>query len=316
MKAVRIHEYGGPEVLLYEDTPLPEAAEGDVRIRVHAAGINPIDWKIRQGLRKNLPYALPLILGWDVSGTVESVGRGVTAFGVGDGVFARPDIARNGAYAEYIAVRASEVASKPRSIDHVHAAAIPLAAVTAWQALFEAMPPYVGAGLSKGQTVLIHGAAGGVGSFAVQLAKWKGARVVATGSAANEGFLRDLGADEIIDYTKRRFEDVVQGMDVVFDTVGGDTQERSWSVLKPGGFLVSIAGPPSAELAKKHGARGSHVFMQPNAAQLTEIARLVDAGHVRPVVADVIPLEEARRAHEMSQTGHVRGKLVLAVGSG
>ncbi len=317
MKAVRIHEYGGPEVLRYEEAPAPEAGDGDVLVRVHAAGVNPIDWKIRDGKRKErLNYTLPMIPGWDVSGTVERLGTGVTSFRVGDEVFARPDIARDGAYAEYVVVRAKELAQKPRSIDHVHAAAIPLAAVTAWQALFDAPVPYASAGLTRGQTVLIHGAAGGVGTFAVQLAKWKGARVIATGSAHNEGFLRDLGADEIIDYTKRRFEDLVHGVDVVFDTIGGDTQARSWSTLAPGGVLVSIASPPSDELAKKHAVRGAYVFMQPDAVQLTEIARLVDAGQIHPVIADVLPLELAREAHETSQAGHVRGKIVLEVRNG
>jgi NADPH:quinone reductase-like Zn-dependent oxidoreductase len=314
MKAVVIHAYGGPEVLRYEDAPTPEPADGDVLVRVHAAGINPVDWKIREGMRRDrLKHELPLILGWDVSGTVERLGAGVTSFRVGDEVFARPDIERNGAYAEYIVIRALEVATKPRSIDHAHAAAVPLAAVTAWQALFEAPAPFTSAGLAKGQTVLIHAAAGGVGSFAVQLAKWKGAKVIATGSAHNEAFLRDLGADEIIDYTKRRFEDLVHDVDVVFDTVGGDTQARSWGVLKPGGVLVSITSRPSEDLAKQHGARAAYVFMQPDARELTEIARLVDAGHVRPVVAEVLPLSDARKAHELSQAGHVRGKLVLEV---
>ena len=204
-------------------------------------------------------------------------------------------------------VRETEVALKPKSIDHVHAAAIPLAALTAWQSLFDS------AGLSAGQKVLIHAAAGGVGSFAVQLAKWKGAYVIGTASNRNQDFVRKLGADETIDYQTTRFEDVVHDVDVVFDTIGGDTQKRSWKVLKKGGILVSIVGPPSAEEAAAHGVRQASVFVQPSAAQLTELAKLVESGKLRPIVETVLPLSEARHAHELSQTGHTRGKIVLRV---
>jgi len=199
------------------------------------------------------------------------------------------------------------VALKPRSVDHVHAAAIPLAALTAWQALFDV------AGLTAGQKILIHAAAGGVGSFAVQLAKWKEAHVIGTASARNQSFLRELGVDEPIDYEKARFEDVVHDVDVVLDTIGGDTQQRSWKVLKKGGILVSIISEPSAEEAAKYGVRPGYVFVQPNAAELAEIAKLVDSGKVKPVVETVLPLSEARRAQELSETGHTRGKIVLKV---
>lgn len=308
MKAIRIHEYGGPEVLRYEDAPKPELAEGDVLVRVHAAGINPVDWKIRQGyLKDKIPYPLPFIPGWDLSGVVEAVAPGAEGFKPGDEVYSRPDIARNGAYAEYIAVRASELARKPASISHEEAAGVPLAAITAWHALFET------AGLSAGQTVLIHAASGGVGSFAVQFAKWRGARVIGTASAANHELLRRLGADEVIDYRTTRFEDVARDVDVVFDTIGGETQERSWGVLRKGGILVSIVSPPSEEKARTHGVRQGYIFIGPNAAWLTEIARLIDEGRVRPVIGEVLPLSEARRAHELSQSGHARGKIVLRV---
>ncbi len=308
MKAVRIHSYGGPEVLKYEDAPRPELGTTDLLIRVHAAGINPIDWKIRADRFKDIrPYSFPLILGWDASGVVEATGTGAGTFKKGDEVYSRPDIVRNGAYAEYIAVKEAEVAFKPRSIDHVHAAAIPLAACTAWQVLFGA------AGLSAGQKILIHGAAGSVGSFAAQLAKWKGAYVIGTASGRNQSFLQELGVDKAIDYEKTRFEEVVRDVDVVFDTIGGDTQERSWQVLKKGGILVSIAAPPSAEKAAAHGVRQAFVFMQPNASQLAEIATLVDSGKLKPVVGTVLPLSEARRAHELSETGHTHGKIVLRV---
>jgi len=308
MKAVRIHNYGGPEVLKFEDAPRPQPGNGEVLVRIHAAAVNPVDWKVRAGrLKERIQYPLPLIPGWDFSGVVEATGPGVTRLKKGDEVYARPDIARNGAYAEYIVAKESEVALKPNSVDHIQAAAIPLAALTAWQALFDT------AGLRAGQKVLIHGAAGGVGSFAVQLAKWKGAHVIGTASGRNQSFLRDLGVDEPIDYEKTRFEDVVHDVDVVLDTIGGDTQKRSWKVLKKGGILVSIISPPSAEEAAKHGVRQGYVFVQPNASQLTEIAKLVDSGKLKPVVETVLPLAEARRAQEQSEAGHTRGKIVLKV---
>ena len=308
MKAVRIHAYGGPEVLVYEDAPRPTPGAGELRAQVYAAGVNPADWKVREGYFKDfLRHSLPLILGWDFSGVVETAGPGITNFKKGDEVYGRPDIARDGAYAEYIAVKESEVALKPKSIDQVHAAAIPAGALTAWQALFEA------AQLKPGQSVLIHGAAGGVGSFAVQLAKWKGAHVIGTASGRNQDFIRGLGADGAINYEKTRFEDLVRNVDVVFDTLGGEIQKRSWKVLKKGGVLVSIIDQPSAEEAAAHGVRQAYVVAKPNATQLAEIAKLVDSGKLRPIVETVLPLSEARRAHELIQTGHTRGKIVLKV---
>ena len=308
MKAVRIHQYGGPEVLQFEDAPRPQPAAGELLIRAHAAAVNPVDWKIREGYAKErIGHSLPLILGWDVSGTVEVIGPGVTRFQKGDEVFTRPDIARNGAYAEHIVVRESEVAFKPKSIDHIRAAAIPLAALTAWRALFDT------GHLSAGQKVLIHAASGGVGSFAVQLAKWKGARVIGTASGRNQSFIMELGVDEAIDYQKTRFEDVIHVVDVVFDTIGGDVQQRSWRVLKKGGILVSIVSPPSPEEAAKNKVHPCYLFVQPNSAELAEIARLVDAGKVKIFVETVLPLSEARRAQELSETGHTRGKIVLEV---
>ena len=308
MKAVRIHNYGGPEVLKFEDAPRPQPGNGEVLVRIHAAAVNPVDWKVRAGrLKERIQYPLPLIPGWDFSGVVEATGPGVTRLKKGDEVYARPDLARNGAYAEYIVAKESEVALKPKAVDHVQAAAIPLAALTAWQALFDT------AGLKAGQKVLIHGAAGGVGSFAVQLAKWKAAHVIGTASGRNQSFLRELDVDEPVDYEKAPFEDVVHDVDVVLDTIGGDTQKRSWKVLKKGGILVSIISPPSAEEATKHGVRHGYVFVQPNASQLTEIAKLVDSGKLKPVVETVLPLSEARRAQEQSETGHTRGKIVLKV---
>ena len=314
MNAIRIHHYGGPEALTYEEAPRPVPGEGDVLVRVHATSVNPVDWKIREGyLQKALPYPLPMIPGWDVSGIVEALGPGVSTFAVGDAVYGRPDIARDGAYAEYMVARAHELALKPATLDHVHAAAVPLAGLTAWQALFDAPAPFATIGLTAGQTILIHGGAGGVGTFAVQLAKWRGAKVIATASSKNAEFLRDLGADTVIDYKKHRFEDLVHDVDAVFDTIGGDTQARSWKVLKKGGTLLSIASAPSADEAKAHDVRAAYVFVQPSGPQLVELAKLLDAKTIKPVVSEVFPLHEARKAQEHSQKGHVRGKIVLKV---
>src|SRR5712672_1803757 len=235
MKAIRIHNYGGPEVLKYEDAPRPEPKGDEVLIRVHAAGVNPIDWKVREGEMKDFwPHRFPLILGWDVSGVVEEVGARVSQFKKGDEVYSIPDPTRNGAYADYIVVREPELALKPNSLHHIRAAAVPLAALTAWQSFFDT------AQLQPDQRVLIHAGSGGVGHFAVQLAKWKGAYVFATASTKNQDLLRELGVDKAIDYTQQRFEDVARNIDIVLDTIGGETKERSWKVLRQGGILVSL----------------------------------------------------------------------------
>lgn len=308
MKTVRIHEYGNENVLKYEDAPMPEIQDDDLLIKVYAAGVNPLDWKVREGyLKEVLPVEFPLTLGWDVSGVVETVGSKVTNFQVGDAVYSCSNAARNGAYAEYIAVNSREVALKPKSIDHNHSAAIPLAGLTAWQGLFEV------ANLAPGQRVLIHAAAGGVGSYAVQLAKTKGAYVIGTASAGKQEFLRELGVDEALDYTSVNFADKVKDIDVVFDSIGGDTLERSWQVLKPGGFLVSIAEMPSEEKANAHNVRSSVFVIQPNAEQLSEIADLVDQGKIQTYLEEAFPLQQAKDAHLRSQTGRVRGKIVLQV---
>jgi NADPH:quinone reductase-like Zn-dependent oxidoreductase len=305
---VSIYSYGGPDVLVYENAPCPHPDAKEVLIRVHAAGINPVDWKIREGhLKEMLHHTFPLVLGWDVSGVVEALGPDVTRLKVGDEVFSRPDIARDGAYAEFIVIKESEVALKPRSIDHLHAAALPLAGLTGWQTLFDA------AGLTTGQRVLIHAAAGGVGHIAVQLAKWKGAHVIGTAASRNHDFLRQLGVDQVVDYDAARFEEVVQPVDVVLDTLGGEIQERSWQVLKRGGIQVSIVSPPSAEKAAAHGVRQAFVFTQPNALQLAEIARLVDAEKLKAIVETILPLSDATRGQELSERGHTRGKIVLRV---
>jgi NADPH:quinone reductase-like Zn-dependent oxidoreductase len=314
MKAIRIHKYGGPEVLKYEDAPRPQPQAGEVLVRVHAAGVNPIDWKVREGHMKDFwPHKFPLILGWDLSGVVEELGPGPAAAGrfkIGDEVYSLPDPTRNGAYADYIVVREPELALKPNSLHHIRAAAVPLAALTAWQSVFDT------AQLQPGQRVLIHAGSGGVGHFAVQLAKWKGAYVFATASTKNQDMLRKLGVDEPIDYTQQRFENVARNIDIVLDTIGGETQEHSWSVLKKGGNLVSLVQPPSAERAKELGVRAAFVASHPNGEQLAEISKIIDAGKLAPVINRILPLSEARRAHELSQSGHTHGKIVLRVTNG
>ena len=309
MKAVRIQKYGGPDVLVYEDAPRPVAGDGEVLIRVHATSVNPFDCAARAGYMAGwFNYAFPLILGLDVAGVVEQVGVGVTNFGLGEAVYGRANAGRNGAYAEYITLKADEAVAKPQSIDYLHAAAIPHVLLTAWAALID-----IG-NVSAGQTVLIHGAAGGVGHIAVQLAKWRGARVIGTASAGNLAFLRELGVDEAIDYTAAPFESVVSGVDVALDTVGGDTYDRSFGVLKPGGLLLSTVQQPTEEKATARGVRQSFVMaMQAGQVALTEVAALVDAGLIKPAVSTVLPLQDARRAHELVEGKHTRGKVVLAV---
>lgn len=310
MKAIRIHRYGDAGVLSLDDVAQPAPGDEDVLIRVVAAGVNPVDWKIREGgLKDRLGHRLPLTLGWDVSGVVAAVGRSVRSFSPGDLVYSRPDIARDGCYAEYVAVRASEVAPRPTTVSHVEAASLPLAGITAWQAIVET------AQVSTGQRVLIHAGAGGVGSLAVQLAKWRGAHVIATASAANADLVSFLGADEVIDYRRERFFEQVQGVDVVFDTVGGQVQQDSWRTLRPGGLLVSVVDPPSEEVARQRSVRAEFIFIQPNAAVLEQIAGLVDAGQLRPVVGAEFALRDAAAAHRLSQSGRARGKIVLYVGA-
>jgi NADPH:quinone reductase-like Zn-dependent oxidoreductase len=306
MQAVRFHSYGGPEVLVLEAVDRPKIGAGEVLIRVHSAGVNPLDWKVRAGHLKGwMQHQLPLIPGWDVSGVVEAVAPDVTAFKVGDAVYGMLDFMRNGAYAEFVAARTLHVAPKPSAVDHIRAGAVPLASLTAWQSLFEV------AGLKPGQTVLIHAAAGGVGHFAVQLAKWKGAKVIGTASASNRRFLRELGADEVIDYHNTKFEEAVHDVDVVLDTMGGDTQKRSWPVMRKGGILVATLGISSPDAPRQHGVRGEGIFVHPDASQLTQIAAMIDAGKLKPAVTITLPLAQAARAHELSEAGHVRGKIVL-----
>ena len=310
MNAVRIHGFGDASVLTLEEIPVPDVGEEDVLIRVVAAGVNPVDWKIREGhLKDVVAHRLRLTLGWVASGVVESVGRSVRRLRPGDVVYTRPDIVRDGAYAEYIAVRESEVALRPTTISHVEAASLPLAGITAWEAIVN-----VGQ-VSAGQRVLIHAAAGGVGSLAVQLAKWRGAEVIATTSARNADFVTFLGADTVVDYQKENVAKSLRGIDVVFDTVGGQVQQDSWATLKPGGLLVSIVDlPPEAE-ARARGVRSAFVFIQPSRTILDQLAGLVDVGQVRPLIGAEFALRDAAAAQRLSQSGRARGKIVLYVGT-
>ncbi|WP_424359955.1 NADP-dependent oxidoreductase [Methanocella sp. MCL-LM] len=308
MKAIRYHSFGGPEVLRYEDVPKPEARPGEVLIRVKATGVNPVDWKIRAGYMKEVfQKMLPLIPGGDVAGVVEEVGSGVTDFKPGDEVYGWLGTGRNGTYAEYVSADASAIARKPRSLDFIQAAGLPLAALVAWQTLFDT------ADLKFGQTVLIHGASGGVGHLAVQLAKWKGAKVIGTASSRNQDFLREIGTDMVIDYQKARFEEMVRNVDVVLDTQAGDTQRRSYKVLKKDGILVSTLGIENPDEAAKHGVRAIGFMNHPDGEELKQIADLIDEGKLKPTVSTVMSLKDAARAHELSQTGHARGKIVLKV---
>lgn len=308
MKAIRIHEYGGADVLRYEDATKPEPAADEVLIRIAAVGVNQVDWKIREGHMKSmLPLEFPLILGCEVAGTIESVGENVKTLKTGDEVFGYINLMKNGAYAEFATAKETEVALKPKTLDFVQAAAVPVGTLTSWQAIFET------ANLNSGQTILIHAASGGVGSMAVQLAKAKGARVIGTSSGKNEDFVRGLGADEFIDYTTTKFEEAAKNVDVVFDTIGGDTQIRSFAVLKLGGVLVSIVQPPSPDEAAKHGVTATMIGVQPNQEQLKEIAEMVEAGKIKVEIERVLPLSKIREAHQLSQTGRTRGKIILDV---
>jgi NADPH:quinone reductase-like Zn-dependent oxidoreductase len=316
MKAIRIHGRGGPDHLVYEDAPQPSPGPGEVLVRVYAAGIiaNELKWDETYQTKAGSPLTLP-IPGRDLSGVVAEVGPGVTTPTVikGSEVYALLDYGRDGAQADYTVALPNELVPKPSTLDHVQAAAVPLSALTAWQALFDH------AHLAKGQTVLIHGGAGGVGVFAVQLARWAGAQVITTTSARNRDLLRELGvgANEIIDYTTTRFEQVVHSVDVVFDMVGGDTLERSWQVIKPGGVIVSVVSPtPPAAVAKGgrgHDVRFVYFIVGPNRDELAQIGALIDAGHLRPIIDTVFPLAQARRAYEQAAQGHTRGKIVLRV---
>jgi len=306
MKAVVIHEYGGPEALKYEDIPRPEPKDDELLIRVIAAGVNPVDGMVRSGMFGG-NREFPIILGGDVAGIVEKVGSKITKFKAGDPVFAYVSLNNSGGYAQYALATERELAPKPKSLTYVEAAAVPIVAITAWQALVDK------AKLSAGQIVLIHGGSGGVGSFAIQIAKARGAKVIATASTRNQDFLKELGADVAIDYTKQKFEDVSKDVDVVLDSIGGDTLDRSYGVVKKGGIIVSLVARPKEAELEKHGIRGATLNAEPDSEELAEIGKLIDDKKIKAIVSQTFPLSEARKAQEQVATGHTRGKIVLKI---
>src|SRR5437763_10215431 len=310
MKAVPIERYGNEEAVEFAEVERPQLGENQLLVKVRAAAVNPVDWKIRDGLGEMFGLKPPLILGCEVAGTVEAVGSrgssrtGVSDFVAGDDVYGYLG-AHSGGYAEYVAAPASELVRKPKHIDFDTAASVPVAALTAWQGIFDQGE------LGSGQRILVTGASGAVGSMAVQLAKNKGAYVIGTASGRNEEFVRELGADEFIDYKKANFQEEVSAVDVVFDTVGGDTQQRAFQTLKRGGVLVSTVNPPSAEKAKEFGVTVAMVAVMPKPDQLAEINRLLEGGKLKVRVATVLPRTEVNKAHQISASGHAGGKIIL-----
>jgi NADPH:quinone reductase-like Zn-dependent oxidoreductase len=306
MKAVVAHEYGGPEVLKLEDVPVPEPKENEILVRVIASGVNPADPLILNGkFAKEFGTHLPLILGYDMAGVVVKTGAKVSKLKVGDPVYAY--LLWGGGWAEYCISNENESSIKPKSLSFVDASAVPLAALTAWQALID-----IGK-IQAGQTVLIHGGSGGVGSFAIQIAKTRGARVIATASTPNQDLLKQLGADVAIDYTKQKFEEIARDVDFVLDPVGRDTLARSYGVVKKGGIVVTIVSRCDETELKKREIRGASLSSHPNSGELDEIAKLIEAGKIKPVVAQVLPLSDAAKADGQAETHHTRGKIVLKI---
>jgi len=306
MKAIRMHSRAGPEALVYEEAPMPEAGPGDVLVRVRAAGVTPTEFTWNSTFTtRDRRNRLPVIPAFEVAGVVDKVAPGSSELTRGDEVYGLLDFWRDGAAAEYVAARASDLAPKPKSLSFTHSAAIPLSGLTAWQSLFDY------AKLSKGETVLIHGAGGGVGTFAVQFARWRGAHIFATCSSEKADLVRSLGADEVLDYSRVRFQDELKDLDVVLDTVGGEVLENSWKVLRRGGSLITIVEDVLEETAAKYSVNGFSILVEPNRNELVEIAKLIDAGEVKPVVDTVFPLSRAREAYERGLRGHNRGKFAL-----
>ena len=306
MKAVVAHEYGAPEVLKFEEVPPPKPQDDEALVRVIASSVNPADPLTLSGkYAKEFGTHLPLIAGYDIAGVVEKTGANITNLKVGDAVYGYPTF--GGGWADYAAVKESELAAKPKSLNFVEAAAVPMAALTAWQALVDV------AQLHAGQTILIHGGSGGVGSFAIQIAKVRGARVIATASTANQDLLRQLGADVAIDYNKQKFEEIAKDVDCVLDPVGQDTLARSYAVLKKGGIILALVGQPDPEELKKHEIRAAGIWVKPNPKDLSEIAQLIDAGKIKPIVSQIRPLSEAIAAEQQAETHHTRGKVVLRI---
>ena len=306
MKAVVAHEYGAPEVLKFEEVPRPEPKEDEALVRVIASGVNPADPLTLSGkYAREFGTHLPLIPGYDIAGVVEKIGAKITKLKVGDAVYGYPTF--GGGWADYVTVKEWEVAAKPKSLNFVEAASVPMGALTAWQALVDV------AKLQAGQTILIHGGSGGVGSFAVQIAKARGARVIATASTANQDLLKQLGVDVAIDYTKTRFEDVARNVDAVLDPVGKETLARSYGVVKQGGIVMSLVARPDLVELKKRGIHGAAISVHPDAEDLMEIAHLIDVGKIKPIVTQVLPLSKAIAAQQQAATHHTRGKVVLRI---
>jgi NADPH:quinone reductase-like Zn-dependent oxidoreductase len=306
MKAVVAHEYGGPEVLKYEDVPLPEPKDEEILVRVIASGVNPADPLILNGkYAREFGTHLPLILGYDMAGVVVKTGENVTKLKVGDPVYAY--LLWGGGWAEYCISNESESAIKPKALSFTEAASVPLAALTAWQALVDMGK------IQSGQTVLIHGGSGGVGSFAIQIAKARGARVIATASTANQDLLKQLGADVAIDYTKQKFEEIVHDVDLVLDPIGRDTLARSYGVVKKGGIVVTLVSRCDEAELKKNEIRGASLSSHPDATELAEITKLIDDGKIKPIVSQVLPLTDAAKADAQAATHHTRGKIVLRI---
>jgi NADPH:quinone reductase-like Zn-dependent oxidoreductase len=308
MKAIVVHEYGGSEVLKYEDRPRPEPKEDQILVRVIAAGVNPVDDASRsEKYAKFFGITLPFIPGYDIAGVVEKTGAKITKFKAGDQVYAYLELKDGGGYAEYAVATEVEAAAKPKSISFTEAAGVPVVALTAWQALIDK------AKLSAGQTVLIHGGSGGVGSFAIQIAKARGAKVIATASTRNQDLLKQLGADVEVDYTQQKFEDVAKDVDVVLDSVGKDTLARSYGVVKKGGFIVTLVARIDQAELDEHGIRGTSLGVEPTSNELAEIGKLIDEKKIKVIVSQTFPLSEAVKAQEQVATGHTRGKIVLKV---
>src|SRR5438094_9828148 len=311
MKAVVANGYGGPEVLKYQDAPKPEPKDDEILVRVMAAAVNPVDSYVRQGMfAKRGMDNRPAIIGYDISGVVEKTGANAKKFKAGDKVYSYLSVMRGGGYAEFAIAKESETALKPKNIDFEEAAAVPLAATTAWQSLVDE------AKLNVGQTVLIHGGSGGVGSFAIQIGKARGAKVIATASTAHQDLLKQLGVDQAIDYTATKFEDMVKDVDIVLNCVRAKALARPYGVVKKGGIIVSITDEPDQTECAKHGIRGTRLGANPDAKVLEELTKLIEARKMTPIVSQTFPLAEASKAHQQIETHHTLGKIVLKVAEG
>lgn len=308
MKAARIHRYGDPDVLSIEEVSIPQVAADEVLVKVVASAINPLDWLLRSGeLNDLIPITFPHTLGWDFSGIVEAVGSSVTEYAVGDAIYSRPEVSRHGAHAEYIAVPATDIALKPRTVLFSAAASLPIASITAWQALKECGE------LQSGQRVLIHGGGGSLGCIAVQMAKSLGAYVIVTASSVDHDFVVSLGADEVIDYQRVDFKGAMDPVDLVLDTIGRQVQVDSYSVIKPGGILVAVNTYPNKEQAKSYGVQARFLSIKPDGEHLKKVANLVDLGELRPIVGHEFAFSDIKAAYQLSESGRARGKIVLQI---